>query len=110
MARKRDWPADPEPFPVPLIDNHTHLTHVPDVLADDVADPGVAGHLRRAAGVGVDRVVQVGCDLDSAPASVTMAHDHPEVVAGVAGPAQAAPRHDGGREAGADGLEATPWE
>src|SRR5690625_118966 len=110
MARKRDWPADPEPFPVPLIDNHTHLTHVPDVLADDVADPGVAGHLRRAAGVGVDRVVQVGCDLDSAPASVTMAQDHPEVVAGVAVHPNEAPLHAGVREVGPDGLAPQPLE
>lgn len=110
MARKRDWPADPEPLGVPLIDNHTHLTHVPDVLGDGVTDPGVAAHLRRAAGVGVDRVVQVGCDLDSAPASVTMAQDHPEVVAGVAVHPNEAPLHDGVREVGPDGLEPVPLE
>lgn len=105
MARRRDWPEDPEPFPVPLVDNHTHLTHVAEVLDDGVPDPGVAGHLQRAAAVGVDRVVQVGCDLDSAPHSLTMAEQHDGVVAGVAVHPIEAPLHAGIREVAPDGLD-----
>ena len=105
MAKNRDWPPDPEPLATPLVDNHTHLTHVPDVLHDGVPDPGVAGHLDWAAGVGVDRVVQVGCDLDSAPVSVAMAGEHPAVVAGVAVHPIEAPLHDGVREVAPDGLD-----
>ncbi|MGC0250182.1 TatD family hydrolase [Pseudactinotalea sp. Z1748] len=105
MARSRGWPPDPEPFEVPLVDNHTHLTHVGDVLDDGAGDPGVAAHLRRAAAVGVGRVLQVGCDLDSAPASVAMAAAHPKVLAGVAIHPNEAPLHDGVREVAPDGLE-----
>lgn len=105
MARKRDWPPDPEPFGSPLIDNHVHLTHVADVMPDGVADPGVPAHLRRAAAVGVDRVVQVGCDLDSAPMSVTMAEEHRQVLAGVSIHPNEAPLHDGVREVAPDGLD-----
>lgn len=105
MAKRRDWPEGPEPFGVPLVDNHTHLTHVPHVLDDDVPDPGVAGHLERAAAVGVDRVVQVGCDLDSAPLSVAMAAEYEAVVAGVAVHPIEAPLHAGIREVAPDGLD-----
>lgn len=74
-TRERGFPADPEPLPVPVVDNHTHLDHIAAVLADvapagEPADaawpPSVADHLARAAAAGVDRVVQVGCDLPSA--------------------------------------------
>jgi TatD DNase family protein len=63
--RERGWPPDPEPLPVPVVDNHTHLDSIADVLPDDAPAPTVAEHLARAAAVGVDRVVQVGCDLPS---------------------------------------------
>lgn len=99
----RDWPPDPEPFEFGLIDNHTHLTHIADVRPHD--DPGVETHLERAAAVGVDRMVQVGCDLDSAPLSVELAAQHPAIVAGVSIHPIEAPLHDGVREVGPDGLD-----
>jgi len=64
--RERGWPPDPEPLPVPVVDNHTHLDSIAHVLPDDVPVPSVADHLAQAAAVGVDRVVQVGCDLPAA--------------------------------------------
>ena len=73
--RERGFPADPEPLPVPVVDNHTHLDHIAAVLpatapegepSDYAWPPSVADHLARAAAAGVDRVVQVGCDLPSA--------------------------------------------
>ncbi|GHH76138.1 AraC family transcriptional regulator [Promicromonospora soli] len=57
------------------MDNHTHLDHIAAVLpakapegepSDYAWPPSVADHLARAAAAGVDRVVQVGCDLPSA--------------------------------------------
>ncbi|MBL0885549.1 TatD family hydrolase [Myceligenerans indicum] len=68
MARKRErgFPADPEPLPVPVVDNHTHLDHIGAVLPSDMPAPTPTEHLARAAAAGVDRVVQVGCDLESA--------------------------------------------
>jgi TatD DNase family protein len=73
--RERGFPTDPEPLPVPVVDNHTHLDHIAAVLPATAPDgepsdyawpPSVADHLARAAAAGVDRVVQVGCDLPSA--------------------------------------------
>jgi TatD DNase family protein len=73
--RERGFPTDPEPLPVPVVDNHTHLDHIAAVLPAAAPDgepsdyawpPSVADHLARAAAAGVDRVVQVGCDLPSA--------------------------------------------
>jgi TatD DNase family protein len=74
-TRERGFPAEPEPLPVPVVDNHTHLDHIAPVLPAAAPDgepagqawpPTVADHLTRAAAAGVDRVVQVGCDLPSA--------------------------------------------
>jgi TatD DNase family protein len=80
-TRERGFPADPEPLPVPVVDNHTHLDHIGAVLPDTAPDgepadrswpPSVADHLARAARAGVDRVVQVGCDLPSARWTATL--------------------------------------
>jgi len=65
-TRERGFPADPEPVPVAVVDNHTHLESIADVLPPDAPVPSVAEHLGRAAAAGVDRIVQVGCDLESA--------------------------------------------
>ncbi|SDF71547.1 TatD DNase family protein [Cellulosimicrobium cellulans] len=64
--RERGWPPDPGPLPVPVVDNHTHLDSIAHVLPGDTPAPTVADHLARAAAVGVDRLVQVGCDLAAA--------------------------------------------
>lgn len=73
-------PDAPDPLPIPLVDNHTHL----DIVRDDGPPLTVPEALAAAAAVGVTRVVQIGCDLGSAAASVAMAHEHPGVIAGVA--------------------------
>lgn len=109
MARRRgEWPAEPEPLPAPVVDNHTHLESISDVLDDGVPDPGVDAQLVRAAGVGVDAVVQIGCDLDSAEVSVRWAHEHPSMVAGVAIHPNEAVLHAGVREVAPDGLAPAP--
>ncbi|MCF4119937.1 TatD family hydrolase [Antribacter sp. KLBMP9083] len=68
MARKRErgFPDAPEPLPVAVADNHTHLESIAHVLPDGVAPPTPEAHLAAALAAGVDRVVQVGCDLESA--------------------------------------------
>ncbi|WP_454051142.1 TatD family hydrolase [Cellulomonas sp. Marseille-Q8402] len=76
MGRSRNrptgWAPSPEPLPVAVVDDHTHLESVLDVRAEAGADadgePAPAtldDHLDRAAAVGVPRMVQVGCDLDA---------------------------------------------
>lgn len=109
MARRRgEWPPEPAALPAPVIDNHTHLESIPDVLDDGVPDPGVVAQLERAAAVGVVAVVQIGCDLDSAEVSVAWAQEHPQVVAGVAIHPNEAVLHAGVREIAPDGLEPHP--
>ena len=59
-SRQRDFPPAPEPLPVPVMDNHTHLD-----FPDGQAPVGVKEALDAAAAVGVQGAVQVGCDLES---------------------------------------------
>ncbi|OAB87624.1 AraC family transcriptional regulator [Janibacter melonis] len=85
----------PDPLPVPVVDNHTHL----DIVRDDLPEPlladgheRVAGALALAASVGVDRVVQVGCDLESARWTVSVLDDYPAMLGAVALHPNEAPR------------------
>ncbi len=121
--RERGWPPDPEPLPVPVVDNHTHLDSIRDVLPDDVPVPTVAEHLERAAAVGVDRVVQVGCDLPSVRWTDALLRGDAAAWGGRPGDAAVArllgavaihPNeavlHGGVREVGPDGLAPDPRE
>ena len=106
--RERGWPPVPEPLPAAVVDNHTHF---PVGAADD---PGVregtqpltvAEHIERAVAVGVDRMVQVGCDLDTLEGSIALAETHPQVVAAIGIHPNEAPLHAGVREVAPDGLD-----
>lgn len=57
---KQGYPPAPEPLPVPVMDNHTHL----DFPGDDVRVE-ISAALDAAEAVGVRGAVQVGCDLES---------------------------------------------
>lgn len=91
------YPPLPEPLPVPVADNHTHLD-IPAGLRD--AGPGqrfpaprdVAALLDAAARVGVPRAVQIGCDLPSARWTVQAVEEHPQLLGGVALHPNEAPR------------------
>ena len=75
-------PPAPEPLPAPVIDTHTHLNlHDRYLHGDDVPDADAL--LELAAAVGVTKVVQIGCDVGYARASVEMARTRPDVVVGV---------------------------
>lgn len=75
-------PTAPDPLPIPVVDNHTHL----DITRDgtEVSVEGLGPVLAAAAEVGVDRVVQIGCDLPGARFAVAAAEKHVGVLAGVA--------------------------
>jgi TatD DNase family protein len=76
--RDRSRPPAPEPLPRPVVDNHCHL---------DITDGSwlpVDDALAEAAAVGVPRIVQIGCDVDSAPWAVEVAERYTAIVAGVA--------------------------
>jgi TatD DNase family protein len=78
-----DWPSAPEPLPGAVIDSHTHLDVHDRSLHGDVA-PDPQELLRWAAEVGVPKVVQIGCDVESAEWSVAFAREHSSVAVGVA--------------------------
>jgi TatD DNase family protein len=72
-------PPAPEPLPLPVVDNHAHLEHT---RRGDEPFP-VADALVEAAAVGVTRVVQIGCDLDSARSTIELVERHPQILGGV---------------------------
>ena len=85
-----ELPPDPLPLSVTTVDAHCHL----DIFTE--GGPGGAGVravLDRAKAVGIDRIVQVGCDVESSRYSVECANAFPgEVVAAIALHPNDAPR------------------
>ncbi|MEI7549686.1 MAG: TatD family hydrolase [Actinomycetes bacterium] len=85
-----ELPPDPLPLAIPTVDAHCHL----DIFTG--GGPGGAGVravLDRAKAVGIDRIVQVGCDVESSRYSVECANAFPgEVVAAIALHPNDAPR------------------
>ena len=75
-------PIAPEPLAAPVIDTHTHL-NLHDRYLHGEAVPDADELLALAAGVGVTKVVQIGCDVAYARQSVEMARSRPDVVVGV---------------------------
>jgi TatD DNase family protein len=87
----RQWPPLPEPLPTPVADSHCHLDLSLD--ADRFGPPVELSYaLDLAATVGVDRVVQIGCDVESARWAVDAAHHDQRVLAAVALHPNEAPR------------------
>lgn len=92
MGGRDEVPGRPDPLPIAVVDNHTHLDirrrDVPDAVApaggEDRTTEDVAAALAAAASVGVDRVVQVGCDLESARFTVEQVERHPAMLGAVA--------------------------
>ncbi len=89
--REGGFPPVPDPLPVPVIDSHTHLDIVinPEITG---VEGSVSASVGAARSVGVDRLVQVGVDVETSRWGVAAAHDHPEIVATVAVHPNAAPR------------------
>ncbi|RST13423.1 TatD family deoxyribonuclease [Streptomyces sp. WAC05374] len=103
MSSKDAPPPLPEPLGVPVADSHTHL---------DMQSGTVEEALAKAAAVGVDTVVQVGCDLKGSRWAAETAAAYANVHAAVALHPNEAPRivlgdpdgwsRQGAREAGGD--------
>ncbi len=79
VLQRLGLPAPPEALPAPTVDAHTHL----DATRDHSRLP-VADNLRLAAATGIDRVVQIGCDVPSSRWAVELAAGNPQVIAAVA--------------------------
>lgn len=82
--RDRSWPPLPEPLPIPVVDNHTHLDFREPESDDDYQPLSVDEVMSRAASVNVTRVIQVGCDLPSARWTVQLVHARRDVYGAVA--------------------------
>jgi TatD DNase family protein len=74
-----EYPAAPDPLPLPVFDNHTHLE-----IADGALPLSVAEHLDRAAAVGIAGAVQVGTDVATSRWSAEVAAREPRLLAAVA--------------------------
>jgi len=105
--RDRSWPPDPAPLPVAVVDNHTHLDS-PAELAPGEQPPVLVAQIARARAVGVDRMVQVGCDLAAARWTDRVVREHPELLGAVAIHPNEATLFAGARDAGPDGLAPEP--
>ena len=81
-------PPAPEPLPSPVVDNHCHL----EMTLEGSRPVSPAEALAASAAVGVLRIVQIGCELESARWSVQVAKEIDGIVAGVALHPNEAPR------------------
>ncbi|MBG6217268.1 TatD DNase family protein [Arthrobacter sp. CAN_A6] len=77
--RKLDYPPLPEPLPVPVIDNHTHLD-----FRDGLVQVDVRSAMDAAAAAGVRGAVQVGCDLESSRFTVQAVESDERLLGAVA--------------------------
>ncbi|MGO4236690.1 TatD family hydrolase [Pseudarthrobacter sp. YAF2] len=75
----KQYPPAPEPLPVPVMDNHTHLD-----FPDGTAPVGIKAALDAAAAVGVQGAVQVGCDLASSRFTVEAVEQDQRLLGAVA--------------------------
>lgn len=73
-------PPAPDALPLAVADNHTHL----DIGREGRPAPAAGEMVAQAAAVGVDRLVQVGCDLESARFTERVVAEHPSVLGAVA--------------------------
>jgi len=84
-------PPAPDPLPIPVVDNHTHL----DIARDGNDAPDIAALIAAATAVGVNRMVQIGCDLPGARFTVEVIDRYAALLGGVALHPNEAPRlHD----------------
>ena len=105
--RDRSWPTDPEPLPLAVVDNHTHLDTGAE-LSDGEEAPTLAAQIARAAAVGVSRMVQIGCDLGAARWTDRVVREHAALLGGVAIHPNEATLFAGARDVGPDGLAPAP--
>jgi TatD DNase family protein len=88
--RLAERPAAPDPLPIAVADNHCHL----DLSRDDAPAVALGQVVAEAAAVGVDRLVQIGCDLGSARWTAQVVDEHPALLGGVAIHPNEAPAHE----------------
>lgn len=78
-SRKLEYPPAPEPLPVPVFDNHTHLD-----FRDGLVQVSVKDALDAAEAAGVCGAVQVGTDLESSRFTVKAVQEDRRLLGAVA--------------------------
>ena len=73
-------PTAPDPLPIDVVDNHVHL----DIGRDGAEPLDVAEAVARARAAGVNRLVQVGCDLEAIDFTIDVIERFPEVLGAIA--------------------------
>ncbi|GAA3291917.1 MULTISPECIES: TatD family hydrolase [Dactylosporangium] len=97
-SRQGAFPPATEPLPVAVLDSHTHIDITLDGPYESMGGEGGAGPatvedaIARATAAGVDRLVQVGVDVESSRWGAEVAERHPAVLATVALHPNDAPR------------------
>jgi TatD DNase family protein len=82
---RSEAPPAPDPLPLAVVDNHTHLDHARGSAVGQFPDDAEVERLITAAvAVNVDRMVQIGCDLPAARWTVAALDVHPQLLGGVA--------------------------
>jgi len=115
VSKKRDrrlLPPIPEPLPVPVLDNHTHLAPDPDHGTQNVDDDGgyrapllLENQVSAMAAAGIAGAITVGCEIPDLQPSIDIANAHRNIWAALAIHPNEAPLHAGIRAIGPDGLE-----
>ncbi|WP_248122962.1 TatD family hydrolase [Micrococcus lacusdianchii] len=77
--RRLEYPPAPEPLPVPVMDNHTHLD-----FRDGLVHVDVHQAMDAAEAVGVVGAVQVACDVESARFTVQAIEAEPRLLGAIA--------------------------
>lgn len=104
--KKREWPALPEPLPLDVTDNHTHLpVHEGEIPSPGGVKLSLAEQIGRAVRVRVNRIITVGCSLPDLEPTVQIAREWPEVKAALAIHPNEAALHAGALGQSPDGLE-----
>src|SRR5674476_875169 len=81
-------PPAPDPLPIAVVDNHTHL----DLSRDGNDAPDIQAVIEAATAVGVPRMVQIGCDLPGARFTLEVIDRYAALLGGVALHPNEAPR------------------
>ncbi|MCO5293445.1 MAG: TatD family hydrolase [Homoserinimonas sp.] len=89
QSRDLSYPPLPEPLPVPVYDNHSHLE-----IADGENPLDYREHLDRAGAVGIRGAIQVGGDLATSRWSAEVAATEPRLLAAVAIHPNEAPNYE----------------
>lgn len=116
MGKKKDrslFPSIPEPLPVPVIDNHTHVGTNRPGQVQNTSETGqprfpllIPSQIEFMSRSGIKHAITVGCEIPDLQDVIDLARQQPEFFsAALAIHPNEAPLHAGVTEVGPDGLQ-----